>query len=321
MRTVDVFIEIIKSVLNHDKSIDLPSDINWAEIYKLAQEQNISSLVYDGLVSLKANVGDALLQRWEQDYTQQMVFDITQSYEYEWLLEVCKENKIKVMPLKGCIFKNLYEKREYRSMGDIDFLFDPSDAQKLRDILEDRGYTCVDFNTYHHDKYEIPPLLVLEPHRTLVSPENSKWYDYFCKGFEFGHPLEDNPYHYIMDEIPCFLFYLAHFKSHFSKMGAGIRFVMDYHVMKQQWSEQLAYNKLKPYLDQLELLDFYHQVEALDNYWFGDGKTPVPQDLQEYILGNGVFGSRDQWYKNKVEKQGKVKYFVSLMFPPLYYMK
>ena len=66
MRTVDVFIEIIKSVLNHDKSIDLPSDINWAEIYKLAQEQNVSSLVYDGLVSLNANADDALLQQWEQ---------------------------------------------------------------------------------------------------------------------------------------------------------------------------------------------------------------------------------------------------------------
>lgn len=105
MRTVDSFIEIIKSVLNHDKSIALPLDINWGELYKLAQEQNVSSLIYDGLVSLNANVGDTLLQQWEQDYTQQTVFDITQAYECEWLLEICKENKIKVMPLKGCIFK------------------------------------------------------------------------------------------------------------------------------------------------------------------------------------------------------------------------
>lgn len=33
MRTVEVFIEIIKSVLNHDKSITIPSDINWDGVY------------------------------------------------------------------------------------------------------------------------------------------------------------------------------------------------------------------------------------------------------------------------------------------------
>lgn len=52
MRTFDVFIKIINSVLNNDKNITLPSDINWTELHKLAQEQNVSSLVYAGLVSL-----------------------------------------------------------------------------------------------------------------------------------------------------------------------------------------------------------------------------------------------------------------------------
>lgn len=319
-----VLISVIREVL-HPSSEGHPdfSGVNWQETFAFASKHNLAHLLFLYFREHEVNIGQELYKECELLYCQAAAVNFTQEYELHWLLETCKGKNIRVMPLKGCVLKNLYPSPEMRTMGDLDILIDPEDAQKLRQILCERGYQCVMYGVHHHDKYVLPPMLTIEVHTSLVSPENRELYRYFQQGFALGRPCSDNPWHYEMRKKEYFLFYLAHFYKHFDEEGgAGIRFVLDFYIQKQAWPKLFCEKVLKKDLIRLGLWEFFCTMDYLAEAWFGaDGSMDdVPWGVQKYIFNCGVFGTDAQRFQNHVEKYGRMGYFMERLFPGYYYM-
>lgn len=317
------FIKLLKCILLQLPLPQKPDNINWYQLYALSKEHNVLAMTFSALEKQSVRPPEELWNQWKSAYENSIALDTVQLFELDWLLEECKSQEIRIMPLKGCILKSLYPETYFRSMGDLDFLVDPENTEKLNTILCSRGYDCVQYDQYHHDKYEMPPALVMEPHRELVSMENKKFYQYFHKGFSLGVTSEDNPFHYEMNRKDFFLFYLAHFYKHYNGKGAGIRFVMDFYVLTHVWSEELRIDRIKNDLKSLGLWEFFQEIDKVSKAWFtgSDSTEDVPDEIVEYILGQGIFGSEEQRFANAVKVHGKGKLFLKRLFPRLYYMR
>lgn len=316
-------IAILKEILHPSDCKARLSNVDWQEMLEFSSKQNLAHVVFLLLQRRQLPMDRELYKKYEFLYCQAVGADLTQRYELHWLLEACKEKKIRVMPLKGCILKDLYPLPEMRAMGDLDILIDPLDSEKLRQLLCERGYQCVMYGVHHHDKYVLPPILTIESHTSLVSPENRVLYRYFHQGFALGKPCGDNPFHYKMQPKEYFLFYLAHFYKHYyDEGGAGIRFVLDFYILKQAWPDVVNERMLKKDLVRLGLWEFYDRMYRLADAWFSPwGKMEdVPEEIEDYIFRCGLFGNDEQRFQNHVAKSGRAGYFLERLFPRYFYM-
>lgn len=87
------------------------------------------------------------------------------------LNEICKflsENKIWHMPLKGALTMDTYPKIGMRQMADLDIYFDKTYADKVTELMVNKGYEAVDLTGYSHDIYQKNPVYDIEFHKALV---------------------------------------------------------------------------------------------------------------------------------------------------------
>ena len=68
-------------------------------------------------------------------------------------------------------------------------------------------------------------------------------------------------------------------------------------------------------LMKLDLLEFYQNVSALAENWFGNGKaTELSERLADFVLGNNTFGTKENSYALAV-KDGRLQYLLKMFFP------
>ena len=93
-------------------------------------------------------------------------------------------------------------------------------------------------------------------------------------------------------------------------MGFGIRFIIDTYILNKKVdfdiSESLAFK-------QGRLIKFSNSINDLSDYWFGEATTtPELDDLCDYILNSGIYGTTDNKVKNT--NQSRFKYIILRIF-------
>ena len=103
-----------------------------------------------------------------------MLIDGNLTYETDNIVKAFDENKIKNSPLKGYFMKKEYPRSDFRSVSDVDILFDRKQADSVKKVFSELGYTFLneDDNQYHFEK---KPMMNIEMHATLVH-ENEESY-------------------------------------------------------------------------------------------------------------------------------------------------
>ena len=119
------FIKLLKCILLQLPLPQKPENINWYQLYALSQEHNVLAMIFSALEKQSVRPPKELWNKWKSAYENNIALDTVQLFELDWLLEECKSQEIRIMPLKGCILKELYPETYFRSMGDLDFLIDP----------------------------------------------------------------------------------------------------------------------------------------------------------------------------------------------------
>lgn len=318
-------LEIIGSVIDNRPFNDTYTTSVYNLSFELSQSCSIpayyGAAINSNLLNVKSVPADI-----DITYQQAVVQDMTQIYELEEISQFCNTHKIRFMPVKGCVLKKYYPSSELRTMGDLDILIEPGKEKELHDFLTTRGYACEHFGGDHHDEYSMPPLLRVEIHRNLVSRDYKELNKFFQGIFDRATVSSENPYRYEMSEEDVFIYHLAHFYKHFNDGGAGIRFVIDHYVhyvLMKHFADTLDWEHTVQALKKLKLYDFHVAITELANAWFSENGDPdeADQELSKYIIHSGTFGSDKQFYLNKVKQKGRLRYFLSRLFPPFYFMK
>lgn len=295
---------------------------NLFESLPLAQAHGVANMLYYALPQLPE---EQQPKEAERRLLKELAYaaaarEALQQRELDAIFARFEAEHIAVLPLKGCVIKQLYPKPEMRYMSDTDLLFDPAQAASVRTVLEELGYTNYRFAQGETDLYFSPMRMNYELHRSLQNEgfnENSRR---FLGGLlSCARPKEGCKHILELPKEEHYAYLLCHFVKHLLNGGIGVRQVMDIYICRHGWS--FDEERLAALFRELELTDFAATLERLADHWFGSGAgDDVTDELGAYILGSGTFGTDEQRVADRMLKEQKKPnracYVLRRVFPP-----
>lgn len=276
------FVDVINNVI-FDKEIDA-SEINLEKIYLLAKSHNMRTLLF---CFIKKHFGsDSNIYKAYEHQSDLLSYKyVLQSKEYAALCSMMQNKKIRYIPFKGTILKELYPSPVMREMSDIDILVDKENMSAVNAYLIKNGYEFE--HKGHHDVYRKEPGICFEVHETLIDKQRSTGFDkYFENPWQLSTPSE---FKCLLTPENEFIYLIAHLYGHFHQGGIGIRTVLDIYLYRE--NTNLNFDYINTILEQNEILQFADNVMNLADVWFSGAKTsPIYEELGEYIMTSGTYG-------------------------------
>ncbi|MBE5921188.1 MAG: hypothetical protein E7269_00295 [Lachnospiraceae bacterium] len=320
----EYLIRFLASTLKGNVPSDLPQELSWGKFYALAKQHCVTGMLSAGAQGMVTPPEPNVLAQFQKDAQRQMQMGLLQLFERDVLCEALTSAGVSILPLKGCLMKEMYPAVEYRYMGDLDILFDVTKDAQVQAILEENGYMAEHVGIQHDDSYSKPPYMHVEMHRSMV-PADSEYFPYYENIFDRAHPLPENPHHYTLSWDDFYIFMLVHLYKHHTEGGSGIRSIMDIYVFLEAHENDLHRDYLAQEFDKLGITDFVTSMEALAKDWFADEQFSEEfAGLTLYILSSGVFGTKDHYIENRLKKYesgarsplaAKLSYFYHRVFP------
>lgn len=308
-----------------------PAFDDWNGVVKLAEKHDLHNLMAElapKIDSLPKEDKDAL-------YNTQMasiIKDANQEAEVDKLIYDFDNKNIKAILLKGWYIKQLYPRRDLRTMADTDIFISQSDELSVHNIMKKHGYQCYAIGNKKDNAYTKEPFFTIEIHKNLFYYEDD-W------NLLFNSPdsdmyiwdrlvlIDDYKKIYRMDDELFFVYMIAHTAKHLMDDGGiGARAFLDIWVYLKN-KPDLDFNIVFRDFDKLNLTKFAKTAIALSKFWF-DGKNASPEVEQfgAYILKCGVYGNSDNFViNNEVMRDGKTHskwgYAFKRAFPNMESMK
>ena len=243
--------------------------------------------------------------------------------EKEKLLSRMEEAGIWYMPVKGTVLKQYYPQMGMRQMSDIDILFDKEKAADVRGIMTSLGYETVIYDEGHRDDYRKPAAAHFEMHRVLFTDDNThkKIVSYYRDLNRLLQGDVGSRYGYHLSNEDFYIYMIAHEYCHYSWGGTGIRSLLDVYVFLKRFSEKLDWAYIKKEVRKLGISDFESENRQLADKIFSKGSLEdldqEEQNMLQYFLSSGMYGTCDHTIQNEVKRVGKFRYVLRRIFLPL----
>ena len=286
-------------------------------ICKLAAKHSLVYLV-SRYILVNAIPVDSSIKATLQHIGLKTVYNLERmKYVLNEIHNIFNEAGISYIPLKGAVLRAYYPEEEMRTSCDIDVLIHEKDLETAKSLLINKhGYT--DHGKGSHDVSLFSPQGVhLELHYDLIEDgeanESAKvlrnvWNMVKAReGFEYWYEMPDDLFYF---------YHIAHMAKHFENGGCGIRPFIDLWFLDRIESADIA--KRNRLLQEGKLLKFANVVRRLSRVWFdGEEHDNITQQMEEYILRGGVYGTNtNRVMVQQQKKGGRIKYALSKIFIP-----
>lgn len=315
-------IELVSSSVNGTNPPVPYENINWLTIKSLARYCSLESLVANAVLLLgKKYVSPELYAKFKRISSAQILIDSNISYETEKILKAFDENKIKNIPLKGYFMKREYPRPDFRSVSDVDILFDRKQADSVKRVFSKLGYAYLseDELQYH---FEIKPLMNIEMHAALTTKRDS-YYNLLINQLDRSTKRNGYLYSYEMSLEDFYIFMLVHNSTHYMLGGMGIRMVLDSYVFLKNHQLELNYDYLNMMLDKIGIATYEKRVREIAFNWFAEPQADIKfDDIEEYILLSGTLGRADVGTMVSLQKKmagenkSRISSVLNSLFPP-----
>lgn len=220
------------------------------------------------------------------------------------------------MPLKGTILQHMYPVYGMRQMSDHDILLDAKRADDVKSIMEKLGFSVEHFGASNHDVYHKEPVSNFEMHTSLFGSGNDeKMYKYYT---DVEKRLLGDGYEKHFSPEDFYIYMLAHEYKHYSVGGTGLRSILDVYVYLQKESLDMDYVATET--EKLGIAEFETSNRALAlNLFLGGELTEDDNDMLDYIISSGVYGTLNHRVENNIRKLGggKIRYALNRFFVPI----
>ena len=308
------FVKLIRAVLEEKEPEPKPESLTMNQIFQTAKKHNLECLVYHAAVKIVDAGDDSVMQNWNRT---RQIYTAQNSMQQKEIVNLCRmlpEDGIRVLPLKGCIMKQIYPKAEYRQMLDIDLLIDESNRKKVCEILKKSGYTFEGSDSDDTvDHYIKKPWINLEIHTQMIpfQYENSRRYQ------DIWERCEEQNQIYRMNWDDYYVFLIEHFAKHFYYSGCGIRFLLDVYIFLEKKGKFLNQKYLKKEFEKRNLESFRRKMEHFSYRWFGDTGEIGNSEEERAIMLSSTFGNKEQYCRNmkkKVQEESKASWLVPFIY-------
>ena len=248
--------------------MDVPSETDispedWNAICKIAEEQNLISILYRAVRISGLKVPDEILTRIKAGFFQDIRLDRLQNTELTQLFRAFEEKSIDYFPIKGTVMKKYYPGSVYRWMSDADIFIREDQYGIISGIMKNAGYSFID-ESEHEFRWRKSGFLI-EFHKQAMSSAFKETVDYFGDGFTRAHRIGGS-HRYQFDATDELIFAFAHFVKHYLTGGAKIRNITDLYYLWKRGGEDKA--RLEAVLENMNLLDFYKILLKNVMAWF-----------------------------------------------------
>lgn len=273
-----------------EKPLKMPETVDWQVFLRLAKLHKVEALVHLGLRGVEV---PEYVETLLSGAFRTAIFQHVQMEHRKSILEtVFTEAKLPHIFLKGSVLKYSYPVPELRTMCDIDVLVHTEHYPALDAAMQSVGGK-VTYSDGNHRNYQFPEGVKVECHPNLVHhavPVGT--------GINPGWQYADGN---VLTPEGVYLNTLCHLADHFVSGGVGVRFVLDVWVNRYLRKPQMDRTFVEAELERIGLLEFAHKIEQLADAWFGNRPmTPLLEELGEYILTSGSYGTTDRAILNAV---------------------
>lgn len=309
-------IAICKAYLTNSEP-EIPRDIDWKELYKLARHHNLLGICYCvlNISKQKSSIPSGFMTAVENKFFDLVYLYQCQSNCLDEVNALLTAHQMRYILFKGAVLRNYYPVPESRAMGDIDLLIDKENRDKVKKHLKEAGFICTEQNgpVYNYRRGNV----LLEVHTQIISEFGNSA---FSDAFDYA---EFDGYKGILDDNYHMAYLISHIAHHFKFYGAGIRHVLDLAVFQQK--KDIDIDKVIEILKPIGLDTFAGVILSVCSEWFDIGQKFVDdtKKTQQYLCKCGVFGAMNEnkgaiVTRKELEKSGKSNSFIvklKLAFP------
>lgn len=325
--TYNYFIDLIECYVNDKTPAPKPELVSWKDIFELTMSHKVDEIIFKSILKMEEKPADEISGAFLTNRKNNKMANIIQEKEGEIIEKTLSDNNIDSLFLKGWVLKDLYPSSEDRQMGDIDLLVRANDIDKCIPIMKALDYDAIDVGLdASHDEYKKSPYMKVEIHRRLLPPtEENHWYTDNI----WDRLVKESNHRYKMTLEDFYLYHLLHFEKHFSMGGSGIRSILDHYYILKNWVDKLDWNYIDKIIEKMNYVQFQCMSNELAAMWFGEtdflkkridmcaefsndsrlSKESI-QELGDYVLDSGAFGTHDnyqKWYYEKLKRENRIK--------------
>ncbi len=274
----------------------LPAQVSWPEVYRLALEQEVAAVAFDGLRSIcSAQAGSGACMSLGKEKFQWMLQKVTQEQNYNkqkkviaGLSELWSRGGLEALVLKGHAFARYYPIPEHRFCGDFDFYVrhvdEPdSDAnaskawRKADALIREKG-VAVDDTMAKHSVCTVSGVAI-ENHRHLIEVRGSRHWkdldDYLRRLLtEDTSPVDGIPGLRYPSWLFDALFLLIHARKHFLiEEGITLRLVMDWALIRRQINTKAREDAFLQAIRHVGIQDFHQALDGVADFVTGKKLT------------------------------------------------
>ncbi len=314
MSQQDNLIELLRASLQEDYVPQL-QEPRFDELLLLAGRQAVTALLYPAVK--KQSLPPALLKVYKEEAYSAVTREALQSKELALLFDTCEKEEIPVLPLKGCIIKELYPQPSLREMSDVDFLIPRKKRRAMAKLMVQMGNTTEPSDCDDTDVYQSPLGLRYEIHICLKEDGfNPASAEFSSNLWKYAKPRPNSRFVYELSAEAHYTYILCHFVKHLLYGGVGIRQLTDLYLWHKHKNMDEA--RLNALLQELELDKLHETVQTLAlHYYEGQAPTESSKELGDYLFSSGVYGNEAQRQADRMLRNGQgFSYYLHRTFPP-----
>ena len=276
------YIDLMNLLSNRLFNKEVDVEIN-DEILKEASKQAVLSLIKNDDLLLASNM--------------------KVTYGHSEIHKLLTSNNISYTVLKGLASSHYYKKPELRTLGDVDFLVNKQDVDKVKKILIDNGFIDENAPCDHHMGFKHNGI-TYELHFCINGIPDGKSGEIVNK--ELTNIIEDSKLtkiSFVEVNIPSDyhngIIFILHIIKHFVSSGIGLRHLCDWAMFVDSFEDFPSV--FEETFRQIGVWEFTKQLTALCIKYLGLSKKDwVPEydeaflnEFIEDVLGNGNFGKKN----------------------------
>ncbi len=303
-RTEACFFALLRSGL-WDEPVDVSffseADTDWEAVFRMAKEQAVVALAFDGMETLPADLrpSKALVMRWYATVLRIEQSNELMNYELAKLSDFYRSHHISPILLKGQGVASMYPRPQHRQCGDIDFYLGDN-YRKAKKVLSACGFRLGDEGE-KHVSYQSGGVEVELHHYAacFYNPLQNRVLQRWAKEWLSAEKEVLNVRNAgIMLPAPGFnaIYLLIHALLHFIPEGIGLRQVCDWAIVLKTYSAKIDKERLVREVHLLKLEEAFTTFGYVAVKYLGLPADCIPFDVEdadgpgEFLLGDILEG-------------------------------
>lgn len=333
-------VRMLSSAIRNSVVDNIPNNVDWLELFNLADKHQIMSLIYPMIRRLpKDYIDPALVSAW-RDWALKDVFD-NSTYKNDTLeiITALNQANIPTILLKGIVIGSLYPNPDQRVMSDADILIMEQYKDKTIEILKNLGYN-EDGSIFKHTVLTRTGHLTVEIHTKLLD----EWLD--NRANEWENSIWDNTIEVLFHDVPVrtlavkdhLIFLYLHMVEHLVSSGFGLRQISDLVLFIEHNRGIINWDDIFTIIKELRIDKFVGTINLICSKMLSleapvqdivlNMDADMVECLMNEIVNGGVFGRNEfedfvsAKYLDFIDKDNnakmpnKGKRLLHLMFPP-----